>query len=140
MTWQPHWYLSYCGHRGVTADCIDRVKAMAETEPESSYKLDVQMQEAVLEAQAALRMPKGEGLPKLAKAINKARGCFEFWGLVEGGLERHMHQLLQEGALAVKPTGSGGGGYVLSLWSTEQVLGDLELRDRGPARTLLPCF
>ena len=32
------------------------------------------------------------------------------------GLQQHMNHLLSSGAIAVKPTGSGGGGFVLSLW------------------------
>lgn len=30
-----------------------------------------------------------------------------------------MNRLTAEGALAVKPTGSGGGGFVLSLWDRQ---------------------
>jgi mevalonate kinase len=30
-----------------------------------------------------------------------------------------MEMLKKAGAVAVKPTGSGGGGYVLSLWTTQ---------------------
>ncbi len=40
-------------------------------------------------------------------------------GLISESLQQHMQQLLHEGALAVKPTGSGSGGYVLSLWESE---------------------
>jgi mevalonate kinase len=30
-----------------------------------------------------------------------------------------MRQLLEAGACAIKPTGSGGGGYILSLWQKD---------------------
>jgi mevalonate kinase len=41
---------------------------------------------------------------------------FSGWGLTTGVLGDHIQQLKDYGALAVKPTGSGDGGYVLSLW------------------------
>jgi mevalonate kinase len=34
-------------------------------------------------------------------------------------LEEHLGDLKRAGAVAVKPTGSGHGGYVLSLWRDE---------------------
>ena len=59
-----------------------------------------------------------ESLSQLANAINSARQCFIDWGLAGGHVEKHIEDLLSAGALAAKPTGSGDGGYVLSLWQT----------------------
>jgi mevalonate kinase len=55
-------------------------------------------------------------LNHLAESIKKAKSCFKRWGLAEGKIAQHMQMLQKHGALAVKPTGAGDGGYVLSLW------------------------
>jgi mevalonate kinase len=60
-----------------------------------------------------------EGFVDLIESINKARSCYERWGLTAGALDTHMKKLTEEGALAVKPTGSGRGGFVISLWRSE---------------------
>jgi mevalonate kinase len=53
----------------------------------------------------------------LKQAIDEAHGCYKDWGLVNGSLKQHIAELQAHGAVAVKPTGSGGeGGHVLSLW------------------------
>lgn len=114
VTWQPQWYLSYSGKKGVTAECVRRVKELAARDPHKAAAIDNQMREAVIHAEEALR--GHNQVEELAQAIQWAQNCFVQWGLCEGALEKHMQKLLAEGALAVKPTGSGGGGYVLSLW------------------------
>ena len=53
------------------------------------------------------------------KTIKKSNHCFEQWGLVTESVRKHEKILLDSGALAVKLTGSGGGGYVLSLWEEQ---------------------
>jgi mevalonate kinase len=45
--WKPHFYLSYCGKRGVTADCIRRVQDLIEQNPRLGDKLDRQMKQSV---------------------------------------------------------------------------------------------
>ena len=61
----------------------------------------------------------GEGsLVDWIVAIKKSHNCFEQWGLVNEDVKRHQEILIEAGALAVKLTGSGGGGYVLSLWES----------------------
>ena len=49
-----------------------------------------------------------------------AHQCFESWGLITPDMSSIIQNLYQRGALAVKPTGSGGGGYLLSLWETPE--------------------
>lgn len=118
-SWKPRWYISYSGKRGVTVDAVNKVKDLILTNPSLGEKLDRQMADSVELAVLALQRPSQEGFPLLAKAINLAGGCFEQWGLNEGEPARHIQWLRENGALAVKPTGSGGGGYVLSLWDRE---------------------
>lgn len=113
----PMLYLSYSGERGVTKDCIEKVKSLFATQPELAKHIDEQMQEAVLNFKKLLI--KNDSLIDWIKAIKKSNHCFEQWGLVTDNVKNHQKLLLDAGALAVKLTGSGGGGYVLSLWESQ---------------------
>jgi mevalonate kinase len=119
VSWWPKLYLSYSGERGMTSDCVGKVKQLHETDPELALKLDSQMAEAVEMAEKALLDNSASGLQELIESIELAHRCFEKWGLSKGELGTHLSTLKEAGALAVKPTGSGGGGYALSLWDKE---------------------
>jgi mevalonate kinase len=117
LNWWPKLYLSYSGQRGMTSDCVSKVKRLFETHPERAQKLDEQMKEAVELAQSALSTSDAQsGTVQLIRAINLGHDCFEKWDLCGGEVRTHLELLLNSGAAAVKPTGSGGGGYILSLW------------------------
>ena len=130
-SWQPKWYVSYSGKRGVTLECVKKVKALFEKNASLAAQLDQSMKEAVLKSEQALSLPQDQGFSILCEAIQKAAYCFEAWGLVEGAPSQHISMLKQAGASAVKPTGSGDGGYVLSLWKEEP---PIELQ-----KTFIPC-
>ncbi|MEQ1722272.1 MAG: hypothetical protein ABL930_03795 [Pseudobdellovibrio sp.] len=115
-TTSPHLYLSYSGERGVTKDCIEKVKALFISNPELAKKIDQQMDQSVHSFKQLLNSPLN--LTDLAQAIAKSNNCFEQWGLLTPNVQLHQKKLKDAGALAVKLTGSGGGGYVLSLWET----------------------
>lgn len=117
QTWNPIWFLSSSGQIGITNHCIEQVQALWSKHPELAKQIDEQMSSSVDTAAQALNDSSPSSLHSLAKAITSAADCFYQWGLVSDNLEQHMNHLLSLGALAVKPTGSGGGGYVLSLWS-----------------------
>ncbi|WP_374035544.1 mevalonate kinase [Bdellovibrio bacteriovorus] len=129
--WKPHWYISYSGKRGVTVDAVNKVKDLLLKNPTVGEKIDQQMAEAVGILETALKMDAETGLPVLAKALTLAGDCFEKWNLNEGEPAKHIAWLKEQGALAVKPTGSGGGGYVLSLWTS---LPPAEIQSQ-----LIPC-
>ena len=74
------------------------------------------MNNSVLLALQALNESHELGLPKLVESITSAAECFYGWDLVSAELDGHIQFLKAQGAIAVKPTGSGEGGYVLSLW------------------------
>jgi mevalonate kinase len=113
---KPKLYLSFCGISGKTSDCVSKVKALIERDQATGAQIDSDMIRASEMAIKALAMEGEEGLNLLTDSMNKARSCFERWGLAEGQLSEQMLRLLETGARAVKPTGSGGGGYILSLW------------------------
>jgi mevalonate kinase len=114
----PVWFLSSCNQIGITSHCIQQVQALWDKDAALAEQIDEQMVDAVAECKRVLEEKHQETsiTPFLAEAINKAANCFFRWGLVSESLQQHMNSLLAAGALAVKPTGSGGGGYVLSLW------------------------
>ncbi len=115
--WTPQWYISYSGKRGVTSECVARVKSLWQSDASLGEKIDRDMHDAVLMAERSLLSPYSEeAFDELAESINKARTCFEHWGLASGEMGQHLQWLLNHGAYAVKPTGSGDGGYALSLW------------------------
>lgn len=120
MRWSPKWQLSFCGQQGPTANCIESVKKLWAESPEMGEIIDQKMQGAVLTAKQALEAPyTAESQMQLAEAIHQARSCFQAWGLITPLLQQHIQDLEQQGALAVKPTGSGGGGFVMSLWPSQ---------------------
>ena len=120
--WQPKWYLSFSGHIGMTSHCVKKVMQMHENSPVEGKHWDAQMETSVEKAKNALLSPQAVGLPLLVQAITEAGACFKAWGLLSSDLTSHMQNLLDAGALAAKPTGSGGGGYVLSLWDKKPSL------------------
>ena len=74
------------------------------------------MHESALLAYKALQMNLPQAQSVLAKAIDLAAECFQKWDLISESAKQHMRSLKEAGAIAVKPTGSGGGGFVVSLW------------------------
>lgn len=116
---RPQFFLSSCKQIGITSHCIQQVQNLWTERPELAEQIDKQMVAAVEEARIALELGGADAISSLAQAINKAADCFYQWNLVSESLQQHMNRLAEEGALAVKPTGSGGGGFVLSLWDKQ---------------------
>ncbi|HRD69492.1 MAG TPA: mevalonate kinase [Legionella sp.] len=114
----PLWYLSSCEQIGITANCIKQVNDLWVKNPEMAQQIDDQMISATQECKLALENGGDDAIARLAHGLNKAAQCFYQWGLVSDLLDQHMNDLLRKGAIAVKPTGSGGGGFVLSLWNS----------------------
>lgn len=125
LNWKPKLYISFCGQRGMTAECVRMVKDLWTVKESDAAKIDQDMKDSVLLMKKSFSTTESDGLVDLIESINKARSCFERWGLTAGALDTHMKKLTEDGALAVKPTGSGRGGYVISLWRTEPKSADL---------------
>ncbi|MBN8537087.1 MAG: hypothetical protein J0M15_08535 [Deltaproteobacteria bacterium] len=129
---KPHLYLSYSGQRGVTKDCVEKVKKIFLVDPEKAQRLDQSMVETTqLLKQAFIvsnefnnsnAVNSDQNREKqMILGINNAYSIFQEWGLTRGAIDEHISSLKRMGALACKPTGSGGGGYVLSLWPRSMV-------------------
>lgn len=117
QTWQPQWYLSSCGQIGVTAHCIKQVETIWTTNPKMGQQIDENMADSVHLSRQALENTTPMAKQQLSDAINLAADCFKQWGLISENLQQHINLLRNAGASAIKPTGSGGGGFVVSLWN-----------------------
>lgn len=116
MSWQPLWCLSDTGSQGLTSPCISKVQALWKKNPHIAQSIDEDMHQSVELAHQALTSQDSQRLSWLIESMNLACDCFNAWGLMTPNIQHHIQQLKSQGALAVKPTGSGGGGYLLSLW------------------------
>ena len=122
--YQPFIFLSYSGPGKATKDNIKKIKLFWKNQPEKSKRLNQQMNKAVFKALESLSSKsnvreKDERLLALKEAFYLSENCFLKWGLIGSQMKQHIAFLKKQGALAVKPTGSGSGGYVLSLWAKE---------------------
>jgi mevalonate kinase len=64
----------------------------------------------------ALKALTNENFKQLQDSIDLGLSCFQDWGLVSDKALSLGQELIHAGALAFKPTGSGGGGYIIALW------------------------
>lgn len=116
LNWKPKFYLSYTGKPGVTSHCVAKVKNLVSKNPTLGKEIDNNMIQSVELAEQALLKKEETGLIQLEQSVKLASFCFEQWGLISDEMKIEIERLYREGALAIKPTGSGGGGYLLSLW------------------------
>lgn len=114
--WQPNWRLSSCGETSVTAECIVKTQKIWQQNPKHAQQIDQQMQVSTELAMQALQSRATDRFGKLQQAITQAHACFQEWGLISPAMAEHINALKSQGARAIKPTGSGGGGLVVSLW------------------------
>ena len=115
----PKLYLSYSGVRGVTKDCVFQVKKLFETDPKLATAIDQDMKSC---SDDFIAKHNSWTMKDWIFNIEKAQSCFDRWKLVPDAVKKHRDFLTEHGAKASKLTGSGGGGYVLSLWEHEPPL------------------
>lgn len=109
LLWKPPLYLFDTGKRSATKDCVAKVEAA------NRKDLDERMAESVRKMKSVLVSEQADRVEEMAAAMQLAGSCFTEWGL---GTEPALEEKLRAaGALAVKPTGSGGGGFLLTLWA-----------------------
>ncbi len=116
----PRFTFHDTGDRARTSDCIKAVEKFRSENTGEAARIDRQMVSAGREAiEGLIRFDRGkteDGLQLVASAMKEAQGCFDRWGLMpESGL-RLQAELLEQGALATKLTGAGGGGFIVALW------------------------
>lgn len=116
INWRPHLYITSSEYGSSTNSCIKQVEKMKDSNKALAKTLDKEMGKSVLLAEKAFAANENDGFTMLCQAISQANHCFESWGLINEAVVKHMDVLKKHGAVAVKPTGSGAGGYVLSLW------------------------
>lgn len=127
QNWQPHWYLSPGNEKSQTSTAVKKVQTLWQRDPVLAEQIDTEMTNSVHSAKQALAGNEQDGLPLLTKAINQACQCFHQWGLIHSIMQAQIEKLFTAGAIAVKPTGAGTGGYILSLWPQAAVNDDLVL-------------
>lgn len=113
LAWHPHLYLYPTTYMSVTHECVERVRGLWASDANRAAHWDEVMHEAVVSMMSALATPGAVGA--LAGAMHRACEAFRGWGLVTDGMDVLMKRLLDSGALAVKPTGAGLGGWLLVL-------------------------
>lgn len=110
---QPHLYLSFCGEQGLTKLAVERVKNLPIELRKSGDDLMLNAYNLAIEAFAE------KATDKLSASIHSAANAFNTWTLLTPAMEKEINRLKKLGALSAKPTGSGMGGYVLSLFASE---------------------
>jgi len=110
IVWSPNLYLSLFDCYKSTKDCVGRVKKINSSE---QFIIDNKMQRAVDLALQAFS--KQNAISLLAESIKLGCSCFNEWGLIDKWQQQEINALYKKGAVAVKPTGAGGGGLI-SLW------------------------
>lgn len=116
VAWAPSLYLVRTATDGVTKEAVGKVNALQQNEARHAQSIDTHMQHATDLIKSALEQPGPAALQKMAEGIRMAESCFDEWGLILPQMRELASQLKKMGALATKPTGSGLGGYILSLW------------------------
>ncbi len=116
----PRFTLHDTGLRARMSECVYRIQALREENPHLGMEIDEKMGHSVRSSMEGLvhfdQGMRGAGLQKIAAGMTLAQECFYSWMLVPGDAHRIEETLLAQGALAVKMTGAGGGGYVVALW------------------------
>ena len=111
INWSPCFCVSFSGQKSLTAQNIKLVQS------QNTKNTDQKMSHASELVIEALQKNPTDGLPFLIEALQTAYSCFQQWSLVPDTVKKHIDQCQKEGAIASKPTGSGGGGHVLSLFN-----------------------
>ena len=115
----PLLYLSDLGLRSSTSKNVEHVMKEFEKDLELNKKRDEKMARATqLTLEALESCDEKTGFKKLSQAFHLAESCFFEWNLISPEFQNTTQKIKKLGALALKPTGSGGG-FALSLWDKQ---------------------
>ncbi|MCM2276519.1 MAG: hypothetical protein NDJ89_00390 [Oligoflexia bacterium] len=116
----PRFTFHDTGLRCRTNDCVQKVKQLHDSAPARAMLIDEAMAASSrLALEGLLDFDRGQdarGLDLIARAMRQGQECFEAWDLMPDEARRLGASILEEGALAVKITGAGGGGMLAALW------------------------
>lgn len=116
----PNFTFHDTGLRSRTSDCVAKVEELRATDPARALRIDEAMGAASrLAMEGLVRFDSGDspgGLEILIQSLRQSQECFFSWGLVPPEAQELERKLRNEGALAVKLTGAGGGGICVALW------------------------
>ncbi|OFZ54701.1 MAG: hypothetical protein A2428_15980 [Bdellovibrionales bacterium RIFOXYC1_FULL_54_43] len=127
----PRFTFHDTGLRARTSQCIMQVEQFRQERPVLAMQVDEAMGAASRNALEGLVLyDRSEspdlgqkGLELIARAMKEAQECFYSWGLVPNEARHLEEDLLQNGALAAKLTGAGGGGMIVALWPEDRAQG-----------------
>lgn len=116
----PRFEFHDTGLRSRTSDCVRQVEALRARDPDRGKLADERMAGASLLAEHGLSAysagRREEGLQLVAHAMGDAQACFVDWELVPESVAAEARRIRERGARAVKLTGAGAGGFLVSLW------------------------
>lgn len=117
----PRFTFHDSGLRSCTSDCVAQVSRLLEEAPLRAEQIDNRMRAASQAAMDGLiRFDQGDktaGLEKIAQGMRAGQECYRDWQLLPPEVATLQEELLGRGALAVKLTGAGGGGFLVALWA-----------------------
>ena len=114
---QPHLYLSYCGKKCSTYFAVSQVMNLFSKRDQDLKRIDEVMLKSVNLCLESMEQDNEDQMKEsLKEGLDLAEQCFQDLSLMSKELREHSETLKQAGALATKPTGSGLGGFVISLW------------------------
>jgi mevalonate kinase len=116
----PRFTFHDSGVRASTQKCISQVESFISRDPSLGVLYDKKMgscSNAIREALVDYSSDRSEqAVLQIAEAMNQAQECFYAWDLVPEEVRTIEKQLREAGALGIKVTGAGGGGFLVALW------------------------
>lgn len=105
-----YFYLCHSHEMSPTKQCVQAVENM------HAKHLDEKMALATALVRSGLTQQGSEGLVMTEEGIQIANQCFYDWQLMTPELISLEKTMKEQGAIATKVTGAGGGGLMLGLW------------------------
>jgi mevalonate kinase len=102
------------GLRSSTRTAVQKVQDLGRQDLDQEMSELAQRAASLLESSDSVTQQQNS----LGPLMNRSFEIFREWGLVFPAFEQQRDELIQSGALGVRLTGSGLGGFLVSLWKT----------------------